>query len=267
MKELGVQGAWGVVGRGIGVGGQECGWMGGELGLELLSTFIGAGARVVVPAQGRDKTFQLWFSVNASSPAAAFRMNLDGAEQPSEAKVRPVEPFGAEQPDNVDQHLQAIQPHSEVPYPNSKSLPQQKKSLALNKLTNANFSLSQHNGANWAVAMAVMDKWPRNCEEVRELLHTSGLALMMASASNQEADANAAIKRERDTKHSQDELPVEMSISVEQLSAVGFTRNTWLLSLEDLVSSARDNQRFQEGWSQDDLMLRLPLGIGIALNL
>eukprot|EP00966_Prymnesium_polylepis_P192505 4461930-Prymnesium_polylepis.1 len=140
--------------------GQECGWMGGELGFELLSTFIGAGARVLVPAQGTDKTFQLWFSVNASSPAAAFCIDLDGAEQPSEAKVRPsapVEPFGAEQPDHVDQHLQAIQAHSEVPYPNSKSLPQQQKSLALNKLTNANFSLSQHGGTNWAVAMAVMD--------------------------------------------------------------------------------------------------------------
>jgi hypothetical protein len=60
---------------------------------------------------------------------------------------------------------------------------------------------------------------------------------------------------------------VETSIHIEQLSAVGFTRDSWLLSLEDLVSSARDNQRFQKGWSQDDLMLRLPLGVCIALNL
>ena len=123
-EELGVQSAWGVVGQGIGVGGQEFGWMGGELGTNLLSTVIGAGARV--PAQGTDKSFQMWFSVNSNSPTATFCMDL--AEEPSEADVRPSAPMqrgGAEQPDHVDQCLQATQVHSGVSYPNSKSSPQQ----------------------------------------------------------------------------------------------------------------------------------------------
>eukprot|EP00966_Prymnesium_polylepis_P172839 3997154-Prymnesium_polylepis.1 len=63
--------------------------MGGELGINLLSTFIGAGARV--PAQGTDKSFQMWLSVNSNSPTATFCMDL--AEEPPKADVRPSAPM------------------------------------------------------------------------------------------------------------------------------------------------------------------------------
>eukprot|EP00966_Prymnesium_polylepis_P187035 4335875-Prymnesium_polylepis.1 len=117
--EFGFWNALGVVGRGFWGGGQECGWVHQEVGMELLVTFIGAEATVVVPAQGTGKTSQMWFSVNAS---ARFVTDPDGADEPSKAKVRPstpVPPGAAEQPDHVEQLVQAGQCHSEAPYPNN----------------------------------------------------------------------------------------------------------------------------------------------------
>eukprot|EP00966_Prymnesium_polylepis_P320974 7377307-Prymnesium_polylepis.1 len=68
--ELSVRGARGVMGQGFCDGGQEIGWMGGEVGEELLETFIGAAPRLLVPAQGIDKTFQMWFLANANASTA-----------------------------------------------------------------------------------------------------------------------------------------------------------------------------------------------------
>eukprot|EP00966_Prymnesium_polylepis_P021807 501116-Prymnesium_polylepis.1 len=96
--------------------------MGGEVGVELLETFIGAEATVVMLAQETDKTFQMSFSINASAPTARSVMDPDGADGPSEAKARPsapVQPGGAEQPGYVDQFSQADQCHSEAPCPHN----------------------------------------------------------------------------------------------------------------------------------------------------